>query len=292
MKSADLRMCVMLIAVTVCAHSLGTSAVLSAQVPQQNSAVPEQTPEFRPQLVPFEVQVLNVPAKGGIEIDFKGTKLMPNGMGSIRAKLSNGSTYIKAEFENMESPTKFGEQNLVYILWTITREAPIKLGELTLKASKGSLETKTALQTLALFATVEPYLEVSRPSDMVILEQAMTVNKPEANAGMTIKSELLRDGYAPIGYTFEPLNVAVGQPSVYRQAFNARRIAQIAGGAQYAPEEFKRAERLYQFVLGDVLSDTRPTTQTLKNATTVVRYYESARAAAVRRQNERRPVNQ
>ena len=291
MKSADLRMCVMLI-VAVCAQSLGAPAVISAQVPQQNPPVPEQTSEFRPQLVPFDVQVLNVPAKGGIEIDFKGTKLMPNGTGSIRAKLSSGSTYIKAEFENVESPTKFGEQNLVYILWTMTRESPIKLGELALKASKGSLETKTALQTLALFATVEPYLEVSRPSDLVILEQTMTGNKPEANTVMTIKSELLRDAYAPIGYTFEPLNVAVGQPSVYRQAFNARRIAQIAGGAQYAPEEFRRAERLYQFVLGDVLSDARPTTDSLKNATTVIRYYETARAAAVRKQTERRPVNQ
>jgi hypothetical protein len=289
MKSADLRMCVMLIAVAVCAQSLGAPAVISAQVPQQNLPVSEQTPEFRPQLVPFEVQVLNVPARGDIEIDFKGTKLMPNGTGSVRAKVSNGSTSIKAEFENVESPTKFGEQNLVYILWTMTRESPIKLGELALKASRGSLETRTALQTLALFATVEPYLQVNRPSDLVVLEQTMTVSKPEANTGMTIKSELLRDAYAPIGYTFEPLNVAVGQPSVYRQAFNARRIAQIAGAAQSAPEEFKRAERLYQFVLGDVLSDARPTTDTLKNAITVVRYYESARAAAVRRQTERRP---
>jgi hypothetical protein len=292
MKSADLRMCVMLIAVTICTQSLGAPAVISAQVPQQNSPEPEQTTEFRPQLVPFEVQVLNVQARGGIEIDFKGTTLMPNATGSVRAKLSSGSTSIKAEFENLESPTKFGEQNLVYILWTMTRESPIKLGELVLKASRGSLDTKTALQTLALFATVEPYLEVIRPSNLVVLEQTMAVSKPEANTGMTIKTELLRDGYVPIGYTFEPLNVAIGQPSVFRQALNARRIAQTAGAAQYAPQEFKRAENLYQFVLGDVLSDKRPTTDTLKNATTVIRYYESARATAVRRQTERRPVNQ
>src|SRR5262245_11479302 len=140
MKSADLRMCVMLIAVGICAQSLGAPAVISARVPQQNSPVPEQTPEFRPQLVPFEVQLLNVQARGGIEIDFKGTKLMPSGTGSVRAKSSSGSTSIKAEFENMESPAKFGEQNMVYILWTMTRESPIKLGELALKASRGSLD--------------------------------------------------------------------------------------------------------------------------------------------------------
>jgi hypothetical protein len=291
MKYGHLRIRLMLIVVTIC--TLSRSAFEGPiQAVQQNSPVTDQTPEFRPQLVPFEVQIMNPQARGGgIQIDFKGTNLMSNARGAVKAKSSRGTTSIKAEFENLESSTKFGEQNLVYVLWSMTREFPVKLGELALKDSRGRLDTSTALQTLALFATVEPYIEVNRPSNLVVLEQTMATTTPEANTGMTAKAELLRDGYAPIGYTFEPLNVGLGQPSIFRQALNARRIAQVARAEQHATNEFKQAEDLYQFVLSTVLNDKRPSTSSLKNAIAVIRSYENARAVSVRRQTERRPVN-
>jgi len=255
----------------------------------QESLSAQQTYEYRPQIVAFQGQLLNCQARrGGIRITFKGTDLMPKARGEVNAKSYEGSAFIQGKFENLPSPTTLGEQYMTYVLWTMTaKDLPIRIGELEIKDSRGSVETRTAVQAVALFITAEPYIEVSQPSNLVVLEQVVPHEIAEANTGVMTKADLLRDAYAPIGYTFEPLVVGIGQPRIFRQALNARRIAQIARAEQYAPSEYREAESLYQFVVGTVLEQRKPQKNDLMNAVTVIREYEEARAVSIAQQNRK-----
>src|SRR5262245_46848529 len=125
----------------------------------------QQTLEFRPELVPLEGQLLNCQVRrGGIRINFKGTELMPKAKGEVNAKSYEGSAYIQAKFDNLAGPKTLGEQYMSFVLWSMTaKDSPVKIGELEIKDSRATLQTKTVLQALALFVTVEPYSEVSRP---------------------------------------------------------------------------------------------------------------------------------
>ena len=259
----------------------------------QGTQAGQQEFEFRPQVVQLQAELLNCQARGGgIRINLKGTDLMPNVSGDVKAKSSNGSTSIEAKFENLPSPTMLGEQYLTYVLWTMTaKDRPVRIGELAVKDSRGTLNERTALQVLALFVTVEPYLDVSQPSSLVVLEQNVPNEVPQANTGIMAKADLLRDGYAPVGYTYEPMVVGIGQPLIFRQALNARRIATIARAEQYAPAEYKRAESLYQFVVGSVLGEKKPGKGNLKSAVAVIREYETARAASIAQQNRIRQAS-
>jgi hypothetical protein len=98
------------------------------------------------------------------------------------------------------------------------------------------------------------------------------------------KTKLLQDGYAPIGYTFEPLREGIGQPLLFRQAMNARRIALLAKAEKHARKEFALGEDLYRYLLSVVKADKQPNKSTLDTAVIVMKYYDQARAAAISQQ--------
>jgi hypothetical protein len=286
MKHVWLKIGLVFTAVVLCSSHLKGSLEMTQVAQSEPTQAGQQEFEFRPQVVQLQGELLNCQARGGIRINFKGTDLMPNVSGNVKAKSSQGSTSIEAKFENLPSPTTLGEQYMTYVLWTMTaKDRPVRIGELEVKDSRGSLNERTALQVLALFVTVEPYLDVSQPSNLVVLEQIVPNEVLQANTGIMAKADLLRDAYGPVGYTYEPMVVGIGQPLIFRQALNARRIAKIARAEQYAPAEYKRAESLYQFVIGTVLEQKKPGKGTLKSAVAVIREYETARAASIAQQN-------
>ena len=293
MKHTWLKIGLVLTAVVVCSSHLKGSLEMTQAAQSQGTQAGQQEFEFRPQVVQLQAELLNCQARGGgIRINLKGTALMPNVSGDVKAKSSSGSTSIEAKFENLLSPTTLGEQYMTYVLWTMTaKDRPVRIGELEVKDSRGSLNQRTALQVLALFVTVEPYFDVSQPSNLVVLEQVVPNEVPQANTGIIAKADLLRDAYAPVGYTYEPMVVGIGQPPIFRQALNARRIAKIAGAEKYALNEYKRAESLYEFVVGSVLEQKKPGKGNLKSAVAVVREFETARATSIAQQNRNRPIS-
>lgn len=268
----------------------GSFTAMPAEQLQEPPAAPKVV-EFRPKVVQLQAELMNSQARsGGIRINLKGTHLMPEARGEVNAKSSAGSTFLQAKFENLPSPTKLGEQYMTYVLWSMTvKDPPLKIGELEVKDSRGSIEGKTILQALGLFVTAEPYIEVSQPSNLVVLEQTVPNDLPQANTGIMAKADLLQDAYTPVGYTYEPLVAGIGQPLILRQALNARRIAQIARAEQFAPREYKEAESLYQFVLATVIAQGKPRKNDFINAVTVIREYEESRAASVEKQNRKLP---
>jgi hypothetical protein len=277
----------MLIAAALCCNEgVLESFVIAGQASQENLPASGPAREFRPQTVTLQAQLLNCQAGGsGIWIDLKGSDLMPAAKGDIKAKSSGGSTSIEANFENLGSPAKLGEQYMVYVLWSLTaQDIPQKLGALELKDTRGTLKIKSIMQVLALFVTAEPYIEVAQPSSLVVLEQVGPRDTPMANTGVVAKAKLLKDGYAPIGYTFEPLREGIGQPPLFRQALNARRIALLAQADKHARKEFAQGEDLYRYLLSVVRTDKRPKKSTLDTAVIIMKYYDQARAAAINRQ--------
>jgi len=289
MKNAGVKIGLVLTAIVLgSSHLRGSLEMTQVQSPEAQAG--QQEPQFRPQVVQLQAELLNCQAsRGGIRIAFKGTALMPNLRGDVKAKSDRGSTVIEAKFENLPSPTTLGEQYMTYVLWTMTAEdQPVRIGELEVKDSRGSLNERTVLQVLALFVTVEPYIEVSQPSNLVVLEQIVPNEVPAANTGIMAKADLVRDAYAPVGYTYEPMVVGIGQPLIFRQALNARRIVKIARAEQYAPKEYEAAESLYQLVLDSVLQKKKAGKNDSINAVNVIRQYESARAVSIAQQNRRR----
>ena len=59
---------------------------------------------------------------GSVEIDFKGTVLLPSANGMASVKNKSGVTNIKAEFENVSAPSQFGAEYLTYIFWGVDHQ--------------------------------------------------------------------------------------------------------------------------------------------------------------------------
>ncbi|MBP9128266.1 MAG: OmpA family protein, partial [Elusimicrobia bacterium] len=185
---------------------------------------------------------------GSVEIDFKGTVLLPSANGMASVKNKSGVTNIKAEFENVSAPSQFGAEYLTYIFWGISPDGKAtNLGELIIKDGKAEIETKTPLQTLALIVTAEPYFAVSQPSNVVVLENAIKPGNKDKIELVDAKFELLpRGDYTKnIAATDQPIQAMDKKtPFNVYQARNAVRIARAAGAETYAADGYKNAGRL------------------------------------------------
>jgi hypothetical protein len=109
------------------------------------------TPMPVPEKPLYQVTVVQSAAKainyrnlsGSVEIDFKGTVLLPSAKGMASVKNKAGVTRIEAEFENLSAPSQFGPEYLTYIFWAISPDGKAtNLGELIVKDGKSEIETK------------------------------------------------------------------------------------------------------------------------------------------------------
>lgn len=222
--------------------------------------------------------------KGYVEIDFKGTVLLPASKGVAVVKNKAGVTEIKAKFENLTEATQFGHEYLTYILWAISPDGrATNLGELIVKNGKSKLNVTTPLQALSLLVTAEPYFAVSQPSNVVILENAIKPNNKEKIELIDAKYELLPRGQYTKNIAATDLVPPVMNkktPFAVYQARNAVRIAKAAGADTYAADSFKNAERLL------ALSETKKGGKKGRAMTAreAIQSAEDSRSIAVKRQ--------
>jgi outer membrane protein OmpA-like peptidoglycan-associated protein len=200
----------------------------------------------------YEITVVQTPAqainyrnlKGSVEIDFKGTVLLPQANGVADIKNKAGRMKIEAKFENLAPAARFGPEYLTYVLWAISPDGrATNLGELLVKKGESRLKAETPLQALSLLVTAEPYFAVSQPSEVVVLENAIKPGNDEDIQVKYTKNMSATDLHPQVMERKTPF-------SVY-QARNAVRIAKAAGAETYAADGFKDAERLL------ALSETR-----------------------------------
>ena len=237
----------------------GQNVAPSAKLPD---AVPQQaSPVYQVTVVARTTKAINYGTRSEpTKIDFKGTVLMPDAKGEATVQSRQGAMQIRTRFEHVLAPTRFGPEYLTYVLWAISPDGrPQNLGELTLDASnKGKLEVSTHLQAFALIITAEPYFAVSRPSDVVVMENEVRPDTVGSVEQVDAKYELLPR--KPFVYDIRGQNGVVpeGQKlskdeydatlALY-EAQNALQLAKAAGAEQYAPDIFQKAQQLYQQAL-------------------------------------------
>jgi len=223
---------------------------------------------------------------GATKIDFQGTALMPKGHGEAKVESKQGYIEVEVEFREMPDARQYGAEYLTYVLWAVTPEGRTSnLGEILRNGTSGKLDVTTELQVFGLIVTAEPYFAVSRPSNVIVMENKVrpdTLGKIEM---VDSKYELLEKGeYSRLAKLKAEKSDSKTPLEVY-EARNAIQIARASGADVYATETFAKAEATLQQTEAYRLrkAGAKPTTMTARQAVQVA---EDARAIAVKRQDE------
>lgn len=264
--------------------------VITAQGPQNENAARMAAgapPIYRVTVTARTMKAINYQHRSGAtKIDFRGTDLMPKARAEAKVESKQGYIEIEVEFDDLQPATNNGAEYLTYVLWAITPEGRTSnLGEVLLNGTKSKLNVTTELQVFGLVVTAEPYYAVSRPSDLIVMENVVrkdTVGKIEE---VEAKYELLQRGqYQRMA---NPLALKADQtvPLELYEARNAVNIARSMGADRFAADTFQKAEKslaaaeAYQARK----AGRKPITMTSREA---VQTAEDSRAIAVKRQEE------
>jgi len=223
---------------------------------------------------------------GATKIDFRGTELLPNSRGEAKVESKQGYIEIEVEFDGLQPATKQGSEYLTYVLWAITPEGrTANLGEILLNGTKSKLDVTTELQVFGLVVTAEPYYSVTRPSDLIVMENVVRADTKGKIEEIDAKYELLQRGqYQRLA---NPLALKMDQklPLELYEARNSVQIARAVGAERFATETFQKAEKslsqaeAYQ----ERKAGRKPVTMAAREA---VQMAEDSRAIAVKRQEE------
>ena len=223
---------------------------------------------------------------GATKIDFTGTALMPGAHGEAKVESKQGYIEIEVEFRNLPEATMFGEEYLTYVLWAITPEGRTSnLGEVLRNGTSSKLDVTTELQAFGLIVTAEPYFAVSRPSDVVVMENQV---RPDTRGKIELidaKYELLQRGqYQHLANVLD-LKLNKKMPLELYEARNAIQIARTSGADRFATDTFKKAEDSLKQAEAYRARNagSKPVTMTARQA---VQTAEDARAIAVKRQDD------
>jgi outer membrane protein OmpA-like peptidoglycan-associated protein len=226
--------------------ALGASASAQTQYQTQVPAdAGNPTPTYRINVVSRTTRAVSYRHRSGsTKINFQGTDLMPGAAGEAKVDSKRGTMKIEAEFSGLDRPKSFGNEYLTYVLWAISPEGrPANIGEVLVGGNhRSKLEVTTDLQAFALVVTAEPYYAVRRPSNVVVLENAIRSDTVGGSEAVDAKYELIdRGGYIPTGYQFDPVVLNAKLPLEFFEARNALRIAQSAGAERYAAKSYAKA---------------------------------------------------
>lgn len=207
-----------------------------------------QIPIYQVTVVGRTIDAVNYHVRGGeTKIQFAGTPLLPDAKGQAKVQVIRGATRIQAEFSHVNSASRFGPAYLTYVLWAITPDGrATNLGEVQLRGTSAKLDVTTPLQNFGLVMTAEPYFAVSRPSDLVVMQNVITPQTVGAVQPIQARYELLQRGqYTRTVQQNEvtPIEQNPKVPLDYYEAENAVRIARWSGAEQYAPDVYARAQQ-------------------------------------------------
>jgi len=279
------------VALTLCASAQGLA---QTQVPADSG---NPTPTYRMNVVSRTTPAVTYKHRSGsTKINFRGTDLMPSAAGEAKVESKRGALEIEVEFSGLDKPITFGGEYLTYVLWAISPEGrPVNIGEVLVGGNhRSKLNVTTDLQAFAMIVTAEPYYAVRRPSNVVVLENAVRSDTAGVTEHVNAKYELIdRGGYIPTGYIFDPVILDAKLPLEFFEARNAVRIAKSAGSEQYATASYEKAVRQMNEVDSlatrhhenkkALISLSREVVQTSEDAREIaVKHIDEERAAAER----------
>ena len=159
------------------------------------------------------------------------------------------------------------------------------MGEILLNGTKSKLNVTTELQVFALLVTAEPYFAVTRPSDLIVMENVVRPDTLGKIEEVDAKYELLQRGQYQRLTNPLALKADGKVPLELYEARNAVSIARSIGAATFATESFQKAEK--SLAAAEAYharkAGKKPVTMTSREA---VQTAEDARAIAVKRQEE------
>jgi outer membrane protein OmpA-like peptidoglycan-associated protein len=272
-----------------CLMVCGIALAQGPQKPNENAArmAAGSPPIYRVSVTARTVKAISYRHRSGsTKIDFRGTDLLPGARGEAKVESKQGRIEIEAEFDGLQPATKNGTEYLTYVLWAVTPEGRTSnLGEVLLNGTKSKLDVSTELQVFGLVVTAEPYFAVTRPSDLIVMEnvvRADTVGKIEE---IDAKYELLQRGQYQ--HLANPLALKADRklPLELYEARNAVQIARAMGADRFATETFNKAEKTLAEAEAYQKRNAgrKPVTMTAREA---VQTAEDARTIAVKRQEE------
>src|SRR5262249_31131148 len=109
---------------------------------------------------------------------------------------------------------------------------------------KSTLNATTELQSFGLIVTAEPYFAVTRPSDVVVVENFVRHDTTGTIEQVDAKYELLQRGQYTLNVSPSELKSMRLDPRVPLELYEARNAVQIArwtGAERYAGETFQKA---------------------------------------------------
>jgi outer membrane protein OmpA-like peptidoglycan-associated protein len=209
----------------------------------------EQTPLYRVNVVARSLDAVNYQHKNGsTKVDLVGTSLMPEARGEARVNGHSGRLSIGTDYEHLRPARSLGSQYLTYVLWAVTTDGrPVNLGEvLPNDDGKFNMQVTTDLQSFGLMVTAEPYFAVTRPSDMVVMENQVRRDTKGWEQPISAKYESLsREEYT---HDLDPNTLPATNadfkkiPLNLLEARNAVAIASAEGADKYAPDAMARAK--------------------------------------------------
>jgi outer membrane protein OmpA-like peptidoglycan-associated protein len=209
----------------------------------------DKTPIYRVNVVQRTTKAVNYRHRGGsTKIDFRGTDLMPNAKGDAKVDGKAGRLEIKANWDHMVPARNFGPEYLTYVLWAITPEGrPVNLGEVLLDKDKAWTTVTTDLQNFGMIVTAEPYFAVTRPSNLVVMENIVRPDTTGNDTPIDAKFDLLERGAYTVDIPVAQLPGTTADPHTpleLVEARNAVAIARATGADKYAPDALSKAEKL------------------------------------------------
>jgi outer membrane protein OmpA-like peptidoglycan-associated protein len=211
----------------------------------------DHTPVFRVNVVARITKAVNYRHHSGkTVVDFRGTDLMPASSGHATVESRTGRLEINVDLEHLQSPRTFGPEYLTYVLWAITPEGrPSNLGEIPFEEGKYSIKVTADLQAFGLIITAEPYFAVTRPSNLVVLENVVRSNTKGWEEPIDARFDALDRGQYTIDIDpgrLPATSADLTTPVDLLEARNAVAIARAEGADRYAPDSFQKAEDFLQ----------------------------------------------
>jgi len=223
-------------------------------------------------------------------VNFRGTPLMSAAEGKANIRSRDGYVEVQADLRNLQSPTRFGNEYLTYVLWAVTPQGrAISMGEVRMDNGRAKLNVTTKLQTFGMIVTAEPYFAVTMPSNVVVLENMPRRDTKGMQTEIDARFELIERGQYVLEANPEDLKPLVMEKDVpfdVVQARNAIRLAKIAMADKYAASSFERArsfmERTEDYVNR---KQWKPSETTARDVTQAA---EDARTISLRRREQER----
>ena len=202
-----------------------------------------------------------------------------------------GRTEIDSHFYHLRSARDLGPEFLTYVLWAITPQGrAMNLGEMRPdKDRKASLKATTQLQNFGLLVTAEPFFAVTRPSNMVVLQNVPRADTRGREVSIDAKFEAFQRGdYTVRIPPSELLSITASRktPVELLEARNAVVIARASGAERYASDAYARAEG--DLARAEAQYDEHHHESAISTARAATQAAEDARLLSIQRREQER----